>query len=256
MGVQVQGGPVCLLRFPLQGSAYCHSPSLHRPKASHFQSWYLLSKKGSWVPPGSLEPARLTSPCECSGWRLKPGVKAAEEESGVSETDTECGPELHGRGPLGTQGRVCPGAALQGANPELRLPTRPWCSEPHLSPQDAWSDQKGQIHLDSQQDYQLLRAQRTPEGLSLLFKRPFGTCDPKDYFIEVGGSPCTQEPGLRGALLRPRRDADRRDSRGGCARRRQLCSQPPILPMSRSWLTRSPLISRCGSRPRASQTGV
>uniref|UniRef100_A0A8D1BZA1 Dopamine beta-hydroxylase n=1 Tax=Sus scrofa TaxID=9823 RepID=A0A8D1BZA1_PIG len=51
---------------------------------------------------------------------------------------------------------------------------------------DAWSDQKGQIHLDSQQDYQLLRAQRTPEGLSLLFKRPFGTCDPKDYFIEDG----------------------------------------------------------------------
>eukprot|EP00069_Balaena_mysticetus_P010899 bmy_20870T0 len=49
---------------------------------------------------------------------------------------------------------------------------------------DAWSDQKGQIHLDAQQDYQLLRAQRTREGLSLLFKRPFGTCDPKDYLIE------------------------------------------------------------------------
>uniref|UniRef100_A0A3Q2LGW7 Dopamine beta-hydroxylase n=1 Tax=Equus caballus TaxID=9796 RepID=A0A3Q2LGW7_HORSE len=51
---------------------------------------------------------------------------------------------------------------------------------------DAWSDQKGWIHLDAQQDYQLLRAQRTPEGLSLLFKRPFGTCDPKDYLIEDG----------------------------------------------------------------------
>nr|XP_010952799.1 dopamine beta-hydroxylase [Camelus bactrianus] len=51
---------------------------------------------------------------------------------------------------------------------------------------DAWSDQKGQVHLDSQQDYQLLRAQRTPEGLSLLFKRPFGTCDPEDYVIEDG----------------------------------------------------------------------
>ncbi|KAB0394054.1 hypothetical protein E2I00_001758 [Balaenoptera physalus] len=51
---------------------------------------------------------------------------------------------------------------------------------------DAWSDQKGQIHLDAQQDYQLLRAQRTREGLSLLFKRPFGTCDPKDYLIEDG----------------------------------------------------------------------
>ncbi|XP_077707417.1 dopamine beta-hydroxylase [Canis aureus] len=51
---------------------------------------------------------------------------------------------------------------------------------------DAWSDQRGQIHLDSQQDYQLLRAQRTPKGLCLLFKRPFGTCDPKDYFIEDG----------------------------------------------------------------------
>ncbi|KAI4547597.1 hypothetical protein MG293_004152 [Ovis ammon polii] len=51
---------------------------------------------------------------------------------------------------------------------------------------DAWSDQKGQVHLDSQQDYQLLRAQRTPEGLCLLFKRPFGTCDPNDYLIEDG----------------------------------------------------------------------
>uniref|UniRef100_A0A452DIM6 Dopamine beta-hydroxylase n=1 Tax=Bos taurus TaxID=9913 RepID=A0A452DIM6_BOVIN len=51
---------------------------------------------------------------------------------------------------------------------------------------DAWSDQKGQVHLDSQQDYQLLRAQRTPEGLYLLFKRPFGTCDPNDYLIEDG----------------------------------------------------------------------
>ncbi|XP_045326225.1 dopamine beta-hydroxylase [Leopardus geoffroyi] len=51
---------------------------------------------------------------------------------------------------------------------------------------DAWSDQRGQIYLDSQQDYQLLRAWRTPEGLSLIFKRPFDTCDPKDYLIEDG----------------------------------------------------------------------
>ncbi|CAH6788778.1 Dbh [Phodopus roborovskii] len=49
---------------------------------------------------------------------------------------------------------------------------------------DAWSDQKGQIHLDAQQDYQLLQVQRTSDGLSLLFKRPFVTCDPKDYLIE------------------------------------------------------------------------
>lgn len=73
-----------------------------------------------------------------------------------------------------------------------------------LSLQDAWSDQKGQIHLDSQQDYQLLQAQRTPEGLVLLFKRPFGTCDPKDYLIEVSHSP--EGPGgrgLGGALSRP-----------------------------------------------------
>ncbi|KAM8802416.1 dopamine beta-hydroxylase [Rhynchonycteris naso] len=51
---------------------------------------------------------------------------------------------------------------------------------------DAWSDQKGQIHLDAQQDYQLLQAQRTPEGLSLLFTRPLSTCDPQDYLIEDG----------------------------------------------------------------------
>ncbi|XP_045702029.1 dopamine beta-hydroxylase [Phyllostomus hastatus] len=49
---------------------------------------------------------------------------------------------------------------------------------------DAWSDQQGQVHLDAQQDYQLLQAQRTPEGLSLLFRRPFSTCDPRDYLIE------------------------------------------------------------------------
>ncbi|XP_007521497.1 dopamine beta-hydroxylase [Erinaceus europaeus] len=51
---------------------------------------------------------------------------------------------------------------------------------------DAWSDNKGQIHLDTQQDYQLLQVQRTPGGLTLLFKRPFVTCDPKDYVIEDG----------------------------------------------------------------------
>ncbi|XP_054440117.1 dopamine beta-hydroxylase [Pteronotus mesoamericanus] len=51
---------------------------------------------------------------------------------------------------------------------------------------DAWSDQKGQIHLDAQQDYELLQAQRTPEGLTLLFRRPFSTCDPRDYLIEDG----------------------------------------------------------------------
>ncbi|XP_045878939.1 dopamine beta-hydroxylase isoform X2 [Meles meles] len=51
---------------------------------------------------------------------------------------------------------------------------------------DAWSDEQGRIHLDSQQDYQLLQARRTPDGLCLLFKRPFGTCDPKDYLIEDG----------------------------------------------------------------------
>ncbi|XP_012375079.1 dopamine beta-hydroxylase isoform X2 [Dasypus novemcinctus] len=51
---------------------------------------------------------------------------------------------------------------------------------------DAWSDRKGQLHLDSQQDYQLLQAQRAPEGLRLLFKRPFATCDPRDYLIEDG----------------------------------------------------------------------
>ncbi|NXP37443.1 DOPO hydroxylase, partial [Leiothrix lutea] len=56
-----------------------------------------------------------------------------------------------------------------------------------LSPsQDAWSDAKGQLHMDSQQDYQLLGARRAPEGLYLLFRRAFSTCDPKDYLIEDG----------------------------------------------------------------------
>ncbi|XP_018419215.1 PREDICTED: dopamine beta-hydroxylase [Nanorana parkeri] len=51
---------------------------------------------------------------------------------------------------------------------------------------DAWSDKEGRLHIDSHQDYQLLSAQKTPEGLYLVFKRPFTTCDPKDYLIEDG----------------------------------------------------------------------
>ncbi|XP_021269575.1 dopamine beta-hydroxylase isoform X1 [Numida meleagris] len=51
---------------------------------------------------------------------------------------------------------------------------------------DAWSDALGQLHMDSQQDYQLLGAQKAPEGLYLLFRRAFSTCDPKDYLIEDG----------------------------------------------------------------------
>ncbi|KAJ8339019.1 hypothetical protein SKAU_G00358050 [Synaphobranchus kaupii] len=51
---------------------------------------------------------------------------------------------------------------------------------------DAWSDSTGHVTLDSQQDYQLIEARRTPEGFFLLFKRPFSTCDPRDYVIEEG----------------------------------------------------------------------
>uniref|UniRef100_A0A8C5QVA4 Dopamine beta-hydroxylase n=1 Tax=Leptobrachium leishanense TaxID=445787 RepID=A0A8C5QVA4_9ANUR len=51
---------------------------------------------------------------------------------------------------------------------------------------DAWTDQEGYIHNDSQQDYQLLMAQQAPEGLYIVFKRAFSTCDPHDYLIEDG----------------------------------------------------------------------
>ncbi|OCT65271.1 dopamine beta-hydroxylase [Xenopus laevis] len=51
---------------------------------------------------------------------------------------------------------------------------------------DAWSDQQGRLHMDSQQDYELLNAEQAHEGLYVLFKRPFATCDPKDYLIEDG----------------------------------------------------------------------
>ncbi|KAJ8401960.1 hypothetical protein AAFF_G00375410 [Aldrovandia affinis] len=51
---------------------------------------------------------------------------------------------------------------------------------------DAWSDGTGQVTLDSQQDYQLIDARHTPDGFYLLFKRPFSTCDPRDYVIEEG----------------------------------------------------------------------
>lgn len=51
--------------------------------------------------------------------------------------------------------------------------------------QDAWSDDDGRVTLDGQQDYELLDARNTPEGFSLLFRRPFSTCDPHDYVIEA-----------------------------------------------------------------------
>lgn len=51
--------------------------------------------------------------------------------------------------------------------------------------QDAWSDSEGRVSLDSQQDYELLETQQKPDGYHLLFKRPFSTCDPRDYLIEV-----------------------------------------------------------------------
>lgn len=51
--------------------------------------------------------------------------------------------------------------------------------------QEAWSDDEGRVMLDSQQDYELLDARNTPEGFSLLFRRPFSTCDPHDYIIEA-----------------------------------------------------------------------
>ncbi|KAM3874355.1 dopamine beta-hydroxylase [Diretmus argenteus] len=51
---------------------------------------------------------------------------------------------------------------------------------------DAWSDSEGRVSLDDQQDYQLIEARQKPEGFYLLFKRPFSTCDPRDYLIEEG----------------------------------------------------------------------
>uniref|UniRef100_A0A673AUS3 Dopamine beta-hydroxylase n=1 Tax=Sphaeramia orbicularis TaxID=375764 RepID=A0A673AUS3_9TELE len=51
---------------------------------------------------------------------------------------------------------------------------------------DAWSDSKGHVSLDSQQDYELIEAKQKTGGFYLLFKRPFSTCDPRDYLIEEG----------------------------------------------------------------------
>uniref|UniRef100_A0A3B3CUL9 Dopamine beta-hydroxylase n=1 Tax=Oryzias melastigma TaxID=30732 RepID=A0A3B3CUL9_ORYME len=51
---------------------------------------------------------------------------------------------------------------------------------------DAWSDSEGHVSLDSQQDYELIEAKEKADGFYLLFKRPFSTCDPKDYLIEEG----------------------------------------------------------------------
>ncbi|MEQ2218281.1 hypothetical protein XENOCAPTIV_000895 [Xenoophorus captivus] len=50
--------------------------------------------------------------------------------------------------------------------------------------QDAWSNSEGHVSLDSQQDYELIEAKKKADGFYLLFKRPFSTCDPRDYVIE------------------------------------------------------------------------
>lgn len=160
--------PPVLHISPLQGSA-CHQAPAPQTKGGCLsrtprpQSWHLLSNTGSGSHPEVWEPAWPTSPCES---RLAFEVRRqGQEPQGGCAQGLCCGwPPL------------LPGSATWA--PSLALPL-----------QDAWSDRKGQVHLDSQQDYQLLRAQRAPEGLYLLFKRPFGTCDPNDYLIEVGGSP-------------------------------------------------------------------
>uniref|UniRef100_A0A665WV40 Dopamine beta-hydroxylase n=1 Tax=Echeneis naucrates TaxID=173247 RepID=A0A665WV40_ECHNA len=51
---------------------------------------------------------------------------------------------------------------------------------------DAWSDSEGHVSLDSQQDYEFIEAEQKADGFYLLFKRPFSTCDPRDYLIEEG----------------------------------------------------------------------
>lgn len=51
---------------------------------------------------------------------------------------------------------------------------------------DAWSDSEGRVSLDSQQDYELIEAKQKAGGFYMLFKRPFSTCDPRDYLIEEG----------------------------------------------------------------------
>ncbi|KAK7896245.1 hypothetical protein WMY93_021570 [Mugilogobius chulae] len=51
---------------------------------------------------------------------------------------------------------------------------------------DAWSDSAGRVSLDTQQDYNLIRAEQREDGFCLLFKRSFATCDPRDYLIEEG----------------------------------------------------------------------
>ncbi|XP_055516298.1 LOW QUALITY PROTEIN: dopamine beta-hydroxylase [Leucoraja erinacea] len=51
---------------------------------------------------------------------------------------------------------------------------------------DAWTDQQAQIHLDTQQDYQLIDAHQSKQGFYLTFKRLFNTCDKRDYVIDSG----------------------------------------------------------------------
>ncbi|KAG8447491.1 hypothetical protein GDO86_014840 [Hymenochirus boettgeri] len=53
-------------------------------------------------------------------------------------------------------------------------------------PKDAWSDQQGRLHLDSQQDYELLKARQSPEDSTFSLKDHLSRVIQEDYTIEDG----------------------------------------------------------------------
>ncbi|XP_074654945.1 dopamine beta-hydroxylase-like isoform X2 [Tubulanus polymorphus] len=51
---------------------------------------------------------------------------------------------------------------------------------------DTFTDNKGVVHVDKHQDYQLLGQKTTKDVTKLTFKRKFNTCDKQDYKIDNG----------------------------------------------------------------------
>uniref|UniRef100_A0A0L8GNB5 DOMON domain-containing protein n=1 Tax=Octopus bimaculoides TaxID=37653 RepID=A0A0L8GNB5_OCTBM len=61
-----------------------------------------------------------------------------------------------------------------------------WVDENYVQHcKDAWTDSKGILHIDNQQDYKILSGQLNKHALVIEYQRPFDTCDNYDFPFDV-----------------------------------------------------------------------
>lgn len=62
-----------------------------------------------------------------------------------------------------------------------------WVDENYVQHcKDAWTDSKGILHIDNQQDYKILSGQLNKHALVIEYQRPFDTCDNYDFPFDNG----------------------------------------------------------------------